>query len=645
LPGQGLHNREEVEKTATLYTCVRELLDEAGSRVSSAAIVAGGRMPLTYARLCEQVEYVVSVLNDHGVGRNGRIAVVLPNGPEMAVTFLGVIAGAACAPLNPSYVKHEFDFYLADINARALIVQAGSDSPAREAAREKGIPVIELVPAERDAAGVFTLECESGVSKTARERGFSRPDDTALILHTSGTTSRPKIVPLTHRNILSSARNVGISLQLTPADRCLNVMPLFHIHGLIAALLATLNTGGSVVCTPGFSESAFFDWLEEFRPTWYTSVPTIHQSVLELAERKPVSAKRAGLRFIRSSSSSLPPAIMERLENVFGVPVIEAYGMTEASHQMACNPLPPSERKPGSVGLAAGPEISVMDENDAILSAGETGEIVIRGDNVMTAYENNPEANGKAFSKGWFRTGDQGYFDDRGYLYLTGRLKEIINRGGQKIYPRDIDEALLEHPAVRQAVSFSVPHSRLGEAVAAAVVLEKGKSVTERELREHVAGRLAPYKIPQQIVFVDSIPKGPTGKLQRIGLAERLSHLLTPEYAAPATEAEILVAGIWQEVLGLTAVGRHDNFFALGGNSLSATMVISRIIRILRIDVPLLSLFQHTRLDDFSAVVYQHHALAVDAEELSLLLAEIEGFSDEEVERQLGRSGEVGSEG
>ena len=636
---------EETELTVPPHGCVRALLDTAGRRASSPAIVAGGRRPLTYARLYDQATYVVSALNAHGLGRNDRVAVVLPNGPEMAVTFLGLIAGAACAPLNPSYVKNEYDFYLSDINAKALVVQAGSDSPARSVAKEKKIPVVELIPAEEDAAGVFTLAFADELSEAPCDRGFSGPDDTALVLHTSGTTSRPKIVPLTHRNILASARNVGISLQLSHVDRCLNVMPLFHIHGLVAALLASLNAGGSVVCTSGFSESEFFDWIAEFRPTWYTSVPTIHQSVLELAEQRPVSAKRAGLRFIRSSSASLPPAIMERLENVFGVPVIEAYGMTEASHQMTSNPMPPSARKPGSVGLPAGPQVAIMDERDNILSTGKTGEIVIRGDNVMQGYENNPEANGKAFSKGWFRTGDQGYCDDHGYFHITGRLKEIINRGGQKISPRDIDEALLEHPAVRQAIAFSVPHTRLGEAVAAAVVLERGKDVTERELREHVASRLAPYKIPQQIIFVDSIPKGPTGKLQRIGLAERLSPLLNPEYSAPETETEIVVADIWTEVLGLTAIGRHDNFFALGGNSLSATMVISRIRRTLGVDVPLISLFQYTRLEDFAGHVLQCQALSVNTAELSSLLTEIEALSDEEVERQLNRAGEGRSEG
>lgn len=636
----------KTEPIVPRYHTVSELLVPSGGIRDTAAILAPGRIPLTHGRLHEHVESVLSLLNDHGLGRNDRIAVVLPNGPEMAVAFLTVIAGAACAPLNPSYVKNEYDFYLSDINARALIVRAGSASPARAVAEEKKIPVIELRPREKNEAGLFDLEFRGKAPGEACDRGFSRPDDVALVLHTSGTTSRPKIVPLTQRNILASAHNVGTSLQLSGRDRCLNVMPLFHIHGLIAALLASLNAGGSVVATSGFSESAFFDWTEEFNPTWYTAVPTIHQAVLEAAEKEPAAkARKAGLRFIRSSSSSLPPTVMEALGKIFEVPVIEAYGMTEASHQMTSNPMPPSERKPRSVGVAAGPEVAVMDENDSLLSGGKTGEIVIRGDNVMAGYENNRGANEKAFSKGWFRTGDQGYFDGEGYLYITGRLKEIINRGGQKISPRDIDEALLEHPAVKQAVAFAVPHHRLGEAVAAAVVLDKGKTVTERELRQHVADRLAPYKIPQQIVFVNSIPKGATGKLQRIGLAERLSRLLTPEYSAPATETEILLADIWKEVLGLTVVGRSDNFFAVGGNSLSATMVISRINKILGIDVPLISLFQYTRLDDFAWVVLQHQALSMNADELSRLLTEIEDLPDEEVERQLDQTGKGGSEG
>ena len=290
-----------------------------------------------------------------------------------------------------------------------------------------------------------------------------------------------------------SARNIAQSLELTASDRCLNVMPLFHVHGLVGALLSSISSGASVVCCPGFVAPKFFEWVDEFRPTWYTAVPTIHQSVVARAS-KPQSHS---FRFIRSCSSALAPSLMEEMESAFGVPVIEAYGMTEAAHQMASNPLPPGKRKPGSVGIAAGPEIAIMD-----------GEVAVRGPNIHT--------------DGWFRTGDQGYLDEEGYLFLTGRTKEIINRGGEKIAPREIDEVLLLHPSVAQAIAFAVPDPSLGEVVAAAVVLRSGSIVTDRELREFAAQHLADFKVPAKILFVDEIPKGPTGKIQRIGLAAKL---------------------------------------------------------------------------------------------------------------------------
>jgi acyl-CoA synthetase (AMP-forming)/AMP-acid ligase II len=342
------------------------------------------------------------------------------------------------------------------------------------------------------------------------------------VLHTSGTTARPKIVPLRQANVAASARNVASTLALTPEDACLNIMPLFHIHGLIAAVLSSLSVGASVVCTPGFNAFKFFGWYDEANPSWYTAVPTMHQAILGMVARRPAGSTMGRLRFIRSSSASLPPQVMTEMEQVFGVPVIEAYGMTEASHQMASNPLPPHPRFAGSVGIAAGPEIAIMDEGGTILAPDDIGEVVIRGRNVTAGYENNPEANAKSFTNGWFRTGDQGFLDKDGYLRLTGRLKELINRGGEKVSPLEVDTALMDHPAVTQVVTFAMPHDKLGEEVAAAVVLNEGATLTEQELRDFAAARLAQFKVPRRVVFLAEIPKGATGKLQRIGLAAKL---------------------------------------------------------------------------------------------------------------------------
>ena len=486
----------------------------------STAIDAPQRTPLTYLGLKHQIESTVKTLNACGVGREDRVAIVLPNGPELAVAFVSVAAGATCAPLNPSYGSEEFKFYLSDLNARALLVLEGSDSPAVAVARDRGIAILELEPRQAEPAGVFSIRGESGARRTGE--GLSKTEDIALVLHTSGTTSRPKIVPLTHANVCASALSIGRTLALTPADRCLNIMPLFHIHGLIGAILASLAAGSEVLCTQGFEALKFFSWLKEFRPSWYTAVPTMHQTILARAARNQDAVSESRLRVIRSSSAALPPQVLEDLEQVFRAPVIESYGMTEAAHQMASNPLPPAVRKAGSVGVPAGPEMAVMDADGSVLASGDTGEVVIRGPSVTGGYENNPEANATAFTGGWFRTGDQGYFDNEGYLYITGRLKEIINRGGEKISPREVDEVLMNHPAVAQAVTFSLPHDKLGEDVAAAIVVRQGSSVSDKELRSFAAGRLVDFKVPRRIVFLDEIPKGPTGKLRRIGLAEKL---------------------------------------------------------------------------------------------------------------------------
>ncbi len=479
------------------------------------------RETLTHAGLRAQATRVVADLNAMGIGRGDRVAILLPNGPEMAAAFVCVACGATTAPLNPAYKAEKFEFYLSDLNARALLIQDGMESPARAVAASRGIPVISLVP-DPAVAGAFALRPEATMTGAPARAGLAEAEDVALILHTSGTTSRPKIVPLRHVNVTASAYHIGRALELGAEDTCLNIMPLFHIHGLIAAVLSSLAAGGSVVCTPGFNAFRFFAQFGEARPSWFTAVPTMHQALLGLAARNKAVIAAGRLRFIRSSSASLPPQVMNAVEEAFGVPVIESYGMTEAAHQMASNPLPPRPHHAGSVGLAAGPEVAIMDDDGALLPAGGLGEIVIRGRNVTAGYEGNPEANAKAFTNGWFRTGDQGTLDMEGYLRLTGRLKEIINRGGEKISPLEVDTLLMDHPAVVQVVTFGIPHNKLGEEVGAAVVLREAHVLDEPGLREFCSARMAPFKVPRRIVFLAEIPKGATGKLQRIGLAEKL---------------------------------------------------------------------------------------------------------------------------
>jgi len=490
----------------------------------SLALGAPDRDWLTYGALRALSASIGETLHKVGIGNGDRVANVLPNGPEMAACFITVGQWAVTAPLNPAYREDEFAFYLEDLNAKSIVLPADYDGPALAAANKLNLMVLRLSTAEGAPAGQFTLKAEGtvdgGGSATA-----PATDDIALILHTSGTTSRPKIVPLTQGNVSASAAHIATSLSLTDADRCLNVMPLFHIHGLVAAVSASLSVGASIWCAPGFDALKFFGWMRDATPTWYTAVPTMHQALLSRASRNADTIAEVPLRFLRSSSASLPGPVMEQLAETFGAPVIEGYGMTEAAHQMCSNPLTPGAQKPGCVGLPAGPEVRIADEAENTLKDG-TGEVVISGPNVTTGYEGNPEANEKNFfmaeGKRWFRTGDQGAFDEDGFLQLTGRLKEIINRGGEKVSPLEVDGVLSAHEAVAQCVTFALPHPKLGEDVAAAVVLKDGAEADEKTLRAFLSERLAAFKVPRTVLILDEIPKGATGKLQRIGLAEKL---------------------------------------------------------------------------------------------------------------------------
>ncbi|MFN8895027.1 MAG: acyl--CoA ligase [Betaproteobacteria bacterium] len=502
-------------------TTLHELLARGGD--AAIALGAPGRSGLTHGALRVLIASTLARLNALGIGRGDRVAIVLDNGPEMAACFVACACGVSSAPLNPAYREDEFDFYLSDLRAKALIVARGSTSPAVAVAERHGVRVLELVVPDGTPAGAFVLEPrEASRAGPAVQGGMAEGADISMLLHTSGTTSRPKIVPLTQANLAASAQNIAATLQFSARDRGLNIMPLFHIHGLIAGVLAPLSAGSFVFCTPGFNALKFFGWMDEAAPTWFTAVPTMHQAILSRASKSQDVIARHPLRFMRSSSSSMPPQVIAEAESAFGAPLVEAYGMTEATHQMASNPLPPRARKPGTVGVAAGPEVAIMGDDGSILPHGGVGEIVIRGANVTPGYLNNDKANAEAFVNGWFRTGDQGQMDAEGYLSITGRLKEIINRGGEKVSPREVDEILMDHPAVAQVVCFGMPHPKLGEEVAAVVVLREGAQAAERELQAFVATRAAEFKVPKKILFMDEIPKGATGKLQRIGLAAKL---------------------------------------------------------------------------------------------------------------------------
>jgi acyl-CoA synthetase (AMP-forming)/AMP-acid ligase II len=479
------------------------------------AIVVPDGVRLTYGELREQVDAAADYLAQLGMGRDDRVALVLPNSVEAIVMFLAASIAGTAAPLNAAYKEDEFRFYLQDTGARVLVVPPGQGEAARRA-MPAGMSLVEV---HMDRHGRLAMESDAprGRSRTAGPPG---DDDVALVLHTSGTTSRPKLVPLRHRNLFASAGNIASTYGLAPSDIALCVMPLFHIHGLMASTMATFRSGGLVVVPPKFDPMTFWPTLHEHSATWYSAVPTMHQMLL-MRNRGEQPPGADGLRFIRSSSSALSPETMALLESRFGAPVVEAYGMTEASHQMASNPLPPAPRRPGTVGTGTGVRIGIMTDAGDLLPEGSVGEVVIRGPNVIDGYSNNPEANATSFVDGWFRTGDQGNIDADGYLSLIGRLKEMINRGGEKIAPREIDDVLMQHPAVSEAVAFGSPHPAWGEEVVAAVVLKE--PVAEKELIAFARERLADYKVPKKLYIVDKIPTTATGKIQRRSVAATLN--------------------------------------------------------------------------------------------------------------------------
>ncbi len=478
----------------------RTLLDvlHAAEEGRAAVVLPDTGLSVTYGELRGRVRAMAAGLRGAGIGPGDRVALALPNGLDAMVAFLAASAAGAAAPLNPAYKFEEFCFYLADTQAKMLMVPAGEGAGARRAAEQAGIPV---VTPDIAAAG--------GGPAPA-------PDDIALVLHTSGSTGRPKRVPLRHRNLAASTATIARTYALSPADVSLCLMPLFHVHGLMASTMATLLTGGTVVALARFQAMAFWRTVRDCGVTWYSAVPTIHELILTRKGGGPP------LRFVRSCSAALAPALMRRMEEYFNAPVLEAYGMTEASHQMASNPLPPAPRKAGSVGPATGLRISIRDEAGRETPRGKAGEVCIDGPGVIREYENNAEATAKAFFGEWFRTGDQGILDEDGYLRLTGRIKELIIRGGENIAPREIDEVLLGHPAVAEAVCFGVPHATWGEEVEAAVVLRPEVPADEAELIRFCRGALADFKCPKRIHMVASIPRTATGKIQRLNVAAAL---------------------------------------------------------------------------------------------------------------------------
>ena len=483
----------------------------------------------TYSELRDQINRTHILLKAAGISPGDTVVLSLRNGPEMAAVLLAVMSYCRAAPLNPDYTATEASFVLRDVHARALITYEASEEHAVAAKECRAFPIY-LHPADPLKPGSYTLAVPDRLSLSSFDGQHSEePRESVLLLHTSGTTARPKLVPLTYRNLQLSSHGVAQVLELTPEDRCLSIMPLFHIHGIVAGLLASIMAGATVCCAPGFQATSFFSWLRSSHATWYTAVPTMHQTILTRARHNTEILSSHKLRLIRSSSAPLYAPVWEQLEQVFGVPVLNSYGMTEAAHQIASVRLPGGKQFRNTVGSPAGPDAAIMASDGTLLPYGETGEIVLRGEQITRGYLEPPGANESAFRDGWFRTGDEGFMNSNDCLTLTGRTKEMINSGGEKISPYEVEDALLRHPGVSQAVVFAMPHDLLGEQVAAAIVLREGVEVKERDLLQTAGQRLTRAKIPKRVIFLAEIPPSATGKLQRIGLAEKLGAALTGE--------------------------------------------------------------------------------------------------------------------
>jgi acyl-CoA synthetase (AMP-forming)/AMP-acid ligase II/thioesterase domain-containing protein/acyl carrier protein len=587
------------------------ITDPVADDPAAVALLAPGRAPLTYARLYAEISKHADMLRAIGISTEDRVALLLPNGPEAALSFLAIAAIAACAPLNPVCTAHELDAALSRLKPKLLIAAPDVDNEKHAIAAKHGIGVVTATPDFSREAGVFKLSpvaIATGVKEVPPQR-----NDIALLLPTSGTTSEPKLVGLTREHLCRSAENIARALRLTSEDRCLNIMPLFHVHGIVAAVLASLHTGGSVVCSSGFRGRDFFQWLEEFQPSWYTAVPTMHAAIVASTAQHDHVLKRHSLRFIRSCSAPLPSLVLRELEQRFGVPAVEAYGMTEAAHQIACNPLPPGIRKLGSVGVPAGTEIAIFDEVCRPLRKDCEGEIVIRGGSVISCYVGGPAFNQQSFTDGWFHTGDIGSIDHDGYLFIKGRAKEFINRGGFKVSPYEIEQVLLGHPSVAEAVVFPIQEPRLGEEVAAAVVLRDAKAATTTEIRDFASQQLSYFKVPRRLVFLDEIPKGPTGKPQRIGLATKLGlvapreeHRENTAVRQSRTPLEDAFATIWARIIGTERVGLDDNFFEIGGDSLAAMELIAAIQQVTGRRLTIAALFEAPTIRLLAAFVERH---------------------------------------
>jgi acyl-CoA synthetase (AMP-forming)/AMP-acid ligase II/acyl carrier protein len=575
----------------------------ASNTPQTAAIGAPHRADLTFRALFELMEMTHIQLRQLGIDRGDRVMLFAPtNSPETATLSLAIAASATCITINPHLSDSELNYALAQLNPKIILAFPSQFTRLVSIVERSSIPLFKVVVDLVQPAGTYQLEITPPTDLSYAIDDWATSADIALIVMTSGSTGEPKFVPMSHEAICSACAQSGQLLQLSQDDICLNLLAFFHTHGSVTNFLLPLSSGGKVVFYRDFNAEYFLDWLIESRATWYSANPTIHLAILKVIAQNPQRVKGHSLRFIRSGSSVLSPQIITELEQQLAVPLVQGYGMSEVP-LFTSTPFPPVAGKRSFIKICESAKIAIMDEEGNSLPNGTVGEIFTTGKNIMSGYINNPQANANTFRDGWFRTGDLGWLDDEDYLHLVGRLKEVINRGGNKVSPQEVDNALMQFPEVEEVGTFAVAHSRLGEDVVAAVVLKSGANITEQSLRALLFEHLTDFKIPSQILFVDNIPKGKTGKIQRNILAAQFADRLQFTYTTPRNELEVKIARLFAQILNLDKIGIYDNFFLLGGDSLIGTQIISRICQTFAIDIPIRVLFELPTVADFAQFI------------------------------------------
>ncbi|VBB05355.1 phosphopantetheine attachment site [Lucifera butyrica] len=558
----------------------------AQSRPKEAAILSPDQGEITYEKLVSMITATLELLRSAGVKLGDRTAVALKSGPEFGITALAVIGLGTCVPLNWRLTEDEIKKQIKFNGVKNVIVPYGQQTLAEQVGVKLGLNVIRL-------SSLPTVD-RIGAN-------FSKTEEVALLMNTSGTTDAPKTIPITHEMLCHSVQNTAAAFRLRTSDRCLNTAQLFNVHGFVIGFLVTLTSGGATILMPTFQPALFFELLEKYRPTWYTATPAVHHSVVDYFSSREHRPDTGSLRFIRSAAASCPVRLVEALEANFKVPFINAYGMTETSSQVTSIPFPPAKRKNGSVGISNGNEIRILGSDGKSQRAYMPGEIAVKGKTVFAGYENNAAANEAAFCDTWFKTGDEGYLDSEGYLFVTGRSKEIINKGGLKIYPSSIEDTVLRHPAVLDAAIFPIPHERMGEEIALAIVVKEGQELADRDIINFIASQVAYYEVPSAILRLDSIPRSPAGKIQRHKLNEVwLSRKCDVARVSPRNNVEQRIYEAWREILRKDTMSIFDDFFLTGGDSLSAASLA-------------VSLSAEFETELFTSEIYRHRTIEQQA--------------------------------